>query len=108
MLKILESVFKIDGDIHVVFDENEDEYVFLVEKERRLKKYPYGLQGVELPYGNFWKLPTTSHFFAFGITGRKNCFMMKDVFYKKNTFIVHDDPLNNSLHWAQQRQRSGL
>ena len=91
MLMILEKVFKINGDIHVVFDRFENEHIALVERERRLQEHPFGVHGKRLPYGNYWKLPSMRHFFAFGITSRGNWLMMKEMFYKKNKFIIHED-----------------
>jgi hypothetical protein len=91
MLMILEKVFKINGDIHVVFDRFENEHIALVERERRLQEYPFGVHGQRLPYGNYWKLPIMRHFFAFGITSRGNWLMMKEMLYQKNKFIIHED-----------------
>ncbi|CAN9310314.1 unnamed protein product [Alternaria alternata] len=91
MLMILEKVFKINGDIHVVFDRSENEHIALVERERRLQEHPFGVHGQRLPYGNYWKLPSVRHFFAFGITSRGNWLMMKEMFYQKNKFIIHED-----------------
>ncbi|KAL1796417.1 hypothetical protein ACET3X_004957 [Alternaria dauci] len=91
MSMILEKVFKINGEIHVIFDRSENEYIAVVEREQRLRKHPFGVPGQDLPYGNFWKLPSMRHFFAFGITSRENWLMMKAIFYRKNKFVIHDD-----------------
>ncbi|KAI4653676.1 hypothetical protein J4E93_001443 [Alternaria ventricosa] len=90
MLIVLENLFKFDQDIHIVFDHDEDEYIFIVEREHHLKEYPQGLQGVAMPMGNFWKLPYCHEFFAFGATGAANRAMMMGVFHR-NKFILHDD-----------------
>lgn len=90
MLIVLENLFKFNQDIHIVFDHDEGEYIFIVEMEQHLKEYPQGLQGVEMPMGDFWKLPYCHEFFAFGATGEANRAMMIGVFHK-NKFIVHDD-----------------
>ncbi|KAI4692278.1 uncharacterized protein J4E84_003247 [Alternaria hordeiaustralica] len=90
MLIVLENLFKFDQDIHIVFDHDVDEYIFIVEREQHLKEFPHGLQGVQMPMGNFWKLPYCHEFFAFGATGEANRAMMMGVFHR-NKFIVHDD-----------------
>jgi hypothetical protein len=90
MLIVLENIFKFNEDIHAVFDDDEGEYVFVVEREQHLKEYPYGLQGVDMPRGNFWRLPILRDFFAFGATGRVNRALMMNVFHKNN-IIMHDD-----------------
>ena len=84
--KIDEYVSKVQFN----FDHDVDEYIFSVEREEHLKEFPYGLQGVEMPMGNFWKLPYCHEFFAFGATGEANRAMMMGVFHR-NKFIVHDD-----------------
>jgi hypothetical protein len=90
MLMILERVFKINGEIHIIFDVNENENVAVVKREQHLQTRPLECHMGELNKGNFAKLPTMSNFFAFDTTGRDNWITMKKMFYDKNTFIIHD------------------